>query len=69
MAMELTPLTARDARALLDAERKQRAETCRLEISKILETHGCIMEAQVLIRGSTLTSHVLVLATDQHTRD
>jgi hypothetical protein len=54
-------VTPEQASAILKQAEQQKIEICSMELEKILSKHGCIMQPQVVIRGSQIIPQVIIL--------
>jgi hypothetical protein len=57
-------LTTQDARALLQAERKERSEACSEALKGILAQYRCRLEAVVILRAGQVNTEIQVMAED-----
>lgn len=49
------------AAQLIKQSEQKKVEACSQELSAVLQKHGCIMQAQVVIRGQQIVSQVLIV--------
>ncbi len=59
---EKQTITPEEALAIVEARKQQRIAECFQALRQVLKTHGCRIEAQVIIRGQNISSHIVVLA-------
>ena len=55
-------VTTEQAAAILKEAEQQKIEVCSMELEKVLTKHGCIMQPQVVIRGSQIIPQVIILS-------
>ncbi len=53
-------ISAEEALAVIEAQKQKRVADCSAELQRVLQTHGCRLEARVVIRGSEVSSCVVV---------
>lgn len=54
-------VTTEQASAILREAEQQKIEVCSMELEKVLTKYGCIMQPQVVIRGSQIIPQVIIL--------
>lgn len=59
---EKRTITPEEALAIVEARKQQRIAECSKALQEVLKAHGCRLEAQVVIRGRDISSHIVVLA-------
>lgn len=55
-------VTTEQAAAILKEAEQQKIEVCSMELEKVLSKHSCIMQPQVVIRGSQIIPQVIILS-------
>ena len=50
------------AAALLKAAEQQKIDRCGDELEKLLAKHGCILEPQIIIRGTRIYAQMVIIA-------
>lgn len=58
------PISADEARAAIEAERRERVELCRGELAGVLAKHRCTLDVAMLIRPKAVVPQVSIVAQD-----